>query len=180
LNVNSFSWIKSECSRFLLRRLSGGWFYIKILTGMLMLSELYLLAIFNLQIYIMLKLLVSRQLKRTDYKLWSVFIYTEWSTVQTKGRGKRERKRKYKTRGREREKNEWVEDWGNADKEEGKEGERNPESEPVLLGFGSLIAVTRNNTDFLVATLCSSETVGNFGGTYRLHPQGGIINLVRN
>jgi hypothetical protein len=88
LNVNSCSWIESQCSRFLLRRFSGGWFYIKILTGMLMLSKLYLLAIFNLQIYIMLKLLVSRQLKRRDYKLRSVFIYTEWSTVQTKGRRK--------------------------------------------------------------------------------------------
>lgn len=79
-----------------------------------------------------------------------------------------------------RETNERVADWGNADKKERKEGERNPESKSVLVGFESLIAVTRENTDFLVATLCSSETVGNFGGTYRLHPQGGIINLVRN
>lgn len=103
LNVNSCSWIKSQCSRFLLRRFSAGWFYIKILTGALMLSKLYLLAIFNLQIYVMLKLLASRQLKRRDYKLWSVFIYTEWSTVQTKGGAKRQQKRKHKTR----ERNEW-------------------------------------------------------------------------
>jgi hypothetical protein len=60
LYVNSCSWIRSQCSRFLLRKFSRGWFYIKIVTGMLMLSKLYLLAIFNLQIYIMLKLLVSR------------------------------------------------------------------------------------------------------------------------
>lgn len=50
--------------------------YIETVTGMLMLSTLYLITIFNLQIYIMLKLLVSRQLKRRDYKWWPVFIYT--------------------------------------------------------------------------------------------------------
>lgn len=87
LEVNSCSWIRYHCSRCLVRRFSRGWLYIKIVTGMLMLSKLYVLAIFNLQIYIMLKLLVSRQLKRGDYKWWSAFIYTEYSRGN-KGRRK--------------------------------------------------------------------------------------------
>lgn len=97
LEVNSCSWIRYHSSRFLVRRLSRSWLYIKILTDMLMLSKLYVLAIFNLQIYIMLKLLASRQLKRGDYKWWSVFIYTKCSGGN-KGRRKISREETSKER----------------------------------------------------------------------------------